>query len=211
MPQRAHALRVAPIFGPRYVAELARSTTALWEDGGPTPHQVCAWLLAIFRKLTATWHTRGFLQSPRALWAPASMTVKLSPRGWAEREPLPRRECWLKTPGPPECRQMPPGPPECRQMPPGPPDSGVRAAKCDRKKGHPEPNGKFCEHMGRLRAKNVLSHRAPKCSSKAFAAGKLHQNNQHQQQANDDMQGQQNGDYQPHMEKAERCAIGSHL
>src|SRR6476619_2947874 len=111
MPQIAHAQRVEPIFAPRY-AELARSATALWGDGGPTPHQVCAWLLAIVRKLTATWHTRGFQQSPRALWAPASMTVKLSPRGWAEREPLPRRECWLRTPGPPECRQTPPGPPD---------------------------------------------------------------------------------------------------
>ena len=28
MPQRAHALRVAPIFGPRYVAKLVRSTAA---------------------------------------------------------------------------------------------------------------------------------------------------------------------------------------
>ena len=44
VPQRAHALRVAPIFGPRYVATLVRSAAA-------TP---CAWLLAIFRKLTAT-------------------------------------------------------------------------------------------------------------------------------------------------------------
>ena len=42
MPQRAHALRVAPIFGPRYVAKLVRSTAAT----------ACAWLLAIFRKLT---------------------------------------------------------------------------------------------------------------------------------------------------------------
>jgi hypothetical protein len=53
MPQRAHALRVAPIFGPRYVAKLARSTAAT----------LCARLLAIFRKLTATWHTRVFQQS----------------------------------------------------------------------------------------------------------------------------------------------------
>ena len=67
MPQRAHALRVAPIFGPRYVAKLARSTAALWGDGGPTPHQVCARLLAIFRKLTATWHTRVFQQSPEGV------------------------------------------------------------------------------------------------------------------------------------------------
>jgi hypothetical protein len=38
--------------------------SALWGDGDPTPHQACAWLLAIFRKLTATWHTRVFQQSP---------------------------------------------------------------------------------------------------------------------------------------------------
>ena len=56
MPQRVHALRVAPIFGPRYVAKLARSTAAT----------LCAWLLAIFRKLTATWHAWVFQQSPRA-------------------------------------------------------------------------------------------------------------------------------------------------
>ena len=55
MPQRAHALWVAPIFGPRYVAKLVRSTAAT----------TCAWLLAIFRKLTATWHTGVFQQSPR--------------------------------------------------------------------------------------------------------------------------------------------------
>ena len=55
MPQRAHALRVAPIFGPRYVAKLVRSTAAT----------TGAWLLAIFRKLTATWHTQVFQQSPR--------------------------------------------------------------------------------------------------------------------------------------------------
>jgi hypothetical protein len=48
------ATKLAPIFGPRYVVKLARSTAALWGDGDPTPHQVCAWLLAIFRKLTAT-------------------------------------------------------------------------------------------------------------------------------------------------------------
>jgi hypothetical protein len=50
MPQRAHALWVAPIFGPRYVAKLVRSAVAT----------ACAWLLAIFRKLTATWHTWVF-------------------------------------------------------------------------------------------------------------------------------------------------------
>jgi hypothetical protein len=55
MPQRANALRVAPIFGPRYVAKLVRSAAAT----------ACAWLLAIFRKLTATWHTWVFQQSLR--------------------------------------------------------------------------------------------------------------------------------------------------
>ena len=35
MPRRAHALRVAPIFGPRYVAKLVRSAAAT----------LCAWLL----------------------------------------------------------------------------------------------------------------------------------------------------------------------
>jgi hypothetical protein len=60
MPQRARALRVAPIFGPRYVAKLVRSTAAT----------ACTWLLAILRKLTATWHTWAFQQSPRAKDAP---------------------------------------------------------------------------------------------------------------------------------------------
>jgi hypothetical protein len=45
-------------------SKLVRSTAALWGDGDPTPHQAGAWLLAIFRKLTATWHTRVFKQSP---------------------------------------------------------------------------------------------------------------------------------------------------
>ena len=63
MPQRANALRVAPIFGPRYVAKLVRSAAAT----------ACAWLLAIFRKLTATWHTWVFQQSPNALSALAQV------------------------------------------------------------------------------------------------------------------------------------------
>ena len=57
--------KVAPIFGPRYVAKLVRSTPVLWGDGDPAPHQAGAWLLAIFGKLTATWHTRVFQQSVR--------------------------------------------------------------------------------------------------------------------------------------------------
>ncbi len=64
-PQRVRALRVAPIFGPRGVAKLLRSATACGEMGTPQPHQACAWLLAIFRKLTAPWHTRVSQQSPR--------------------------------------------------------------------------------------------------------------------------------------------------
>ncbi len=34
-------------------------------DGGPTPHQACVWLLAIFRKFTATWHGWVLQQSAR--------------------------------------------------------------------------------------------------------------------------------------------------
>jgi hypothetical protein len=56
MPQSAHALRVAPIIGPRCVANLVRSAAACGEMGTPQPHQACAWLRAIFRELTATWH-----------------------------------------------------------------------------------------------------------------------------------------------------------
>ena len=59
---RAHTLRVAPIFGPRHVVKLVRSAAVLWGDGDPTPDQACAWLLAIFRKLTATWHAWVFQQ-----------------------------------------------------------------------------------------------------------------------------------------------------
>jgi hypothetical protein len=54
-PQKARARGVAPIFGSRCVAKLVRSARAT----------ACAWLLAIFRKLTATWHTWVFQQSPR--------------------------------------------------------------------------------------------------------------------------------------------------
>ena len=66
VPQRVRAqkgvgpflpTRVALIFGPRGVAKLVRSTAACGEMGTPQPHQACAWLLAIFRKLAATWHT----------------------------------------------------------------------------------------------------------------------------------------------------------
>ena len=54
-----------PFFPPgwRYFSDLAvspsliRSTAACGEMGTPQPHQACAWLLAIFRKLAATWHT----------------------------------------------------------------------------------------------------------------------------------------------------------
>ena len=44
-------------FRPHGVAKLVRSTAACGEMGTPQPHQACAWLLAIFRKLAATWHT----------------------------------------------------------------------------------------------------------------------------------------------------------
>ena len=37
MPQRAHALWVAPIFGPRYVAKLVRSAAACGEMGTRNP------------------------------------------------------------------------------------------------------------------------------------------------------------------------------
>ena len=66
VPQRVRAqkgvgpflpTRVAPLFGPRGVAKLVGSTAACGEMGTPQPHQACAWLLAIFRKLAATWHT----------------------------------------------------------------------------------------------------------------------------------------------------------
>jgi hypothetical protein len=55
--------KVAPIFGPRYVAKLVRSAAACGEMGTPQPHQASAWLLAIVRKLTATWHTGGVFNS----------------------------------------------------------------------------------------------------------------------------------------------------
>ena len=66
VPQRVRAekgvgpflpTRVAPISDPRGVAKLVRSTAACGEMGSPQPHQAYAWLLAIFRKLAATWHT----------------------------------------------------------------------------------------------------------------------------------------------------------
>ena len=41
VPQRVRALRVAPLFGPRGVTKLVRSTAAT----------TCAWLLAIFQKI----------------------------------------------------------------------------------------------------------------------------------------------------------------
>ena len=49
--------RVAPLFGSRGVAKLVRSTAACGEMGAPATPSACAWLLAIFRQLTATWHT----------------------------------------------------------------------------------------------------------------------------------------------------------
>ena len=71
MPQRAHALRVAPIFGPRYVAKLGR--------------RACAWLLAIFRKLTATWHTWVFQQSLRGTWNQFPVVMRARDRLWISR------------------------------------------------------------------------------------------------------------------------------
>ncbi len=38
------------------------------------PHQACAWLLAIFPRLTATWHTRVSQQSPRVSQKPLELT-----------------------------------------------------------------------------------------------------------------------------------------
>jgi hypothetical protein len=74
---KSHALRVAPIFGPRYVAMLLRSTAALWGDRDPTPHQAGAWLLAIFQKLTATWHSRVFQQCLKAAQADRKVLAPL--------------------------------------------------------------------------------------------------------------------------------------
>ena len=67
MPQRVRALWVAPLFGPRGVAKLVRSTAAT----------TCAWLLAIFRKLAATWHTSVFQQSPKLGSQPGLVIRKL--------------------------------------------------------------------------------------------------------------------------------------
>ena len=54
-----------PFFPPRLRQFSALAMSPSWSVaprlcGDPTPHQAGAWLLAIFRKLTATWHTRVF-------------------------------------------------------------------------------------------------------------------------------------------------------
>ena len=48
--------RVAPLFGPRGVAKLVRSTAACGEMGTPQPHQACAWLSL---RSSENWQQRG--------------------------------------------------------------------------------------------------------------------------------------------------------
>jgi hypothetical protein len=72
----------------------------------------------------------------------------------------------------------------------------------DCKESNAQPDGEFCQHMRGLRAKNILCHCASKRSSKTLATRKLHQNDQHEEQAHDHVKGQQDWDDQPHIGKS---------
>ena len=74
----------------------------------------------------------------------------------------------------------------------------------DRKECHAQPNGELGQHMSRLSTKYVLCHGASKRGPKSFAAGKLHQNDQHQKQTDDHMKSQQDGDDEPHIGKSRK-------
>lgn len=52
--------------------------------------------------------------------------------------------------------------------------------------------------MSRLRAKNVFCHGATKRGTETFTARKLHEHNQHKQQADDHMDRKESGNKQPH-------------
>jgi hypothetical protein len=71
----------------------------------------------------------------------------------------------------------------------------------NRKECRAEPNGKFPQHMGRLRTEYVLRDSPSKGGPKPLAARKLHQNDEHKQQTNYYMENQQDRDDQPHSGK----------
>jgi hypothetical protein len=56
-------------------------------------------------------------------------------------------------------------------------------------KGHSEPNGELRKDMRCLSAEDVVRHAATKGCAETFATWKLHENNQHQQEADTNVHG----------------------
>ena len=88
---------------------------------------------------------------------------------------------------------------------------GDRQEQSYGKERYSEPYGKSCQHVSRLRPKNILRDRAAESRSEPLAPRKLHQDNEDKQQTNDHMKNKQNGQEQPHRAENETCFIASGL
>ena len=72
-----------------------------------------------------------------------------------------------------------------------------------------QPTGEFCQHIGRLRAKNVLSDPPTKGRAKTLTFRPLHQNDQGHQHRNRHVDSEENADENIHWERtisADRAA-----
>lgn len=61
-----------------------------------------------------------------------------------------------------------------------------------------QPRGNLGQNVGRLRAENVFGDRGAKGRSETLALRALHQNDEHQKNANDDKNAEEQADQNPH-------------
>jgi hypothetical protein len=83
--------------------------------------------------------------------------------------------------------------------------------KREDEESHTEPDGELGQHMGRLGTEDVLRHAATECGSESLTTRQLHENDEHQQEAHEYVNGKQNWDEQPHIENRGKCGIGRPL
>ena len=73
-----------------------------------------------------------------------------------------------------------------------------RKRKRERKEDPGEPSSNFHQHVGRLRAENILGDSSAKGSTQPFALGPLHQDHEDHQQGHQDEKPQANIDQDRH-------------
>src|SRR5438132_13352962 len=81
--------------------------------------------------------------------------------------------------------------------------SGVKNSqnKGQNKRNPGQPPGEFCQHIGRLRAENVLSDASAKGRAKTLTFRSLHQNDQRHQHRNQHVDSEENVDENIHWER----------